>query len=174
LVIPISGQTIDGYTSYTNQAVNDFVVVSSDGNNWWVIASSTIHSFALSFHCATTGNTAISPSVTIYFTLDNSANPMTWTADISGGTRSVVSKNVTFRNLYLVASVAPGSAGCAVTLMTNGVASPLTCSVTTGKSTNDTTHVISVVAGTEVGWKLATGAGVTAAKYSMAIEADHL
>ena len=123
-----------------------------------------------SMQVATTGNNTIAPSVTLYFPLNNGVNPMTWNTDVSGGTRSVMPCMTLFTNLYMVASVAPGAGACTMTLMSNGVATALSCKVTTNKTTNDVTHVVTVPAGTEVGWRLVTGAGVTSAKYCVSIE----
>jgi hypothetical protein len=119
---------------------------------------------------AMTGNATIAPSVTLYFPLNNSANPMTWNADVSGGTRSICTTATLYTNMQMISSVAPGSGGCVITLMTNGVASLVACKLTTNTKTNDSTHSVSVAKGVEVGWRLATGAGVTAAKYEVAIE----
>jgi hypothetical protein len=40
-ILTTGGQTISGYTKWTNTAVNKFVTVASNNTNWFVIAAST-------------------------------------------------------------------------------------------------------------------------------------
>jgi len=127
----------------------------------------------ISFHTATTGNITIPSSTTIFIPLNNCAsNCIAFTSDASGGTRSVVPITTRFKNMYVVASANPGTAKCVITLMTNGVAGSLTCGPTGATTANDQTHSDTVVAGVEVGWRIAIAASATAAKYTISVETD--
>jgi len=125
-----------------------------------------------SFQTATTGHATLAASTTTFITLNNSTTNGLFATDASGGTRSLVPRTTTFKNMYVVASVNPGTAKCTITLMTNGVAGGLTCGPSGGTTANDTTHSDTIAAGVEVGWKIVIASGATAAKYVIAVEAD--
>lgn len=129
-------------------------------------------SVSRSFHSATTGNLAVPASKTIFFSLDNSYDKaVTSTTDVSGGTRSVVPAQTTFKNAYVVPSVNLGVGRYTATLMVNGVASSLSVGPSNAAA-NDLVHSVVVPAGSEVGWRIVTIAGGTPAAYSIGVETD--
>ncbi len=93
------------------------------------------------------------------------------TPDASGGTRSVVSRAATIKNLYIVASAANGSAKTnTYTVMKNGTAQTVTCNIVNVTTCNDTSNSFTVVAGDEIGIKLVTAASSTLVKHSWSME----
>ena len=112
-----------------------------------------------------------------YYGPANGSFTMVSGTDLSAGTRSIVSRAATVQNLYYIASAA-NSAGKTntITVMKNGVAQNLTCSVTAVTTCNDTNsgHAFTVVAGDELGIRIATGSATnTAVKHSWSIELSY-
>ena len=96
-------------------------------------------------------------------------------ADVSAGTRSLVPRAGTVRNLYVRVSVDPGNTKtCVYTVMLNGVATALTCTITgngtTSLTASDTTHSFAVVAWDEIGLRLVLAASSTDARHGWAME----
>jgi len=122
---------------------------------------------------ATTGNVLIPAGTTIYIPLNNSStNCLLWTTDASGGTRSLMTRTVTFKNAYCVSSVNPGTSKCTITLMTNGVAGSIVLGPSGGTTSSDVSHSDKIVAGVEVGWRIVIASAGTSAKYMLAIESQ--
>jgi hypothetical protein len=77
---------------------------------------------------------------------------------------------MTLTNLYVVISGAVNASSSTLTILTNGVATPISVSFTLLQTAgNDTTHSVTVPAGTEIGVNITTGTG-TAAKWSWSFE----
>lgn len=94
--------------------------------------------------------------------------------DSSAGTRTPVSKAATVDTLYVVASADPGNTKTyTYTVMKNGVATALTCTITgngtTSKTCNDTTHSFTTAAGDELGMKLVASASAAAVLHSWSV-----
>ena len=80
-------------------------------------------------------------------------------ADTSGVTRLTSPAAGTLANLYVTASANPGAVVNSVTIFTNGVATSVTVTLNNVTTANDVTHQVAVLAGTEIGIKIITGAG---------------
>ena len=80
-------------------------------------------------------------------------------ADTSGATRSTIPCDGTLTSLFVTTSASPGAVANTVTIMTNGVSTGIVATLNAVTSANDTTHQVAVLAGTEVGVKVVTGAG---------------
>jgi hypothetical protein len=118
------------------------------------------------------GNTALAAATTYFFAPNNQSSTLP-TTDVSAGTRGTVSRATVLRNLYLTQNAASGSGkSYTATIMTNGVASSITCAVTGASATtaNDTTHREMILAGTEVGIKIVTDSGAATDKVSWSFE----
>jgi hypothetical protein len=118
------------------------------------------------------GNTALAAATTYFFAPNNQSSTLP-TTDVSAGTRATVSRATVLRDLYLTQNAASGSGkSYTATIMTNGVASSITCAVTGASATtaNDTTHRELILAGTEVGIKIVTDSGAATDKVSWSFE----
>ncbi len=102
-----------------------------------------------------------------YFPANGSLSAST-TTDASAGTRTIIARAATIQNLYYIASASSTST---ITVMKNGVATTVTCSTSASTTCNDTSHTFTVVAGDELGIKIA--ATTTAVKHSWSIGASH-
>jgi uncharacterized protein YwbE len=121
----------------------------------------------------TSGGTVIALNATVFFPPNNSSSTATLIDGAGDGTRVPVTETMTLTNLYLVISAAPGSSHTnTLTIMTNGVASPLTVMIfNTGiTATNNTTVGVTIPAGTEIGVKITTQIGATAANWEWSFE----
>jgi hypothetical protein len=120
-----------------------------------------------------TGNQALPISTTSFYGPDANGITNIFTTDTSTVTRSIMPDKVKLSHLYVVASGNPGAVVNSVTVMTNGVASSITCTLNNVTTGNDATHSDTVIAGTEVGVKIITGAG-SAVKWSWGFQAANV
>jgi hypothetical protein len=116
-------------------------------------------------------NATVATNTTLYYPVIGTIATQS-TTDVAAGTRSLVAKAGTVKNLYVVIGAAPGGTKTnSYTIMKNGVAAAVTCSITGAAVTcNDTANSFSVVAGDELGIKIVTPAGGTIAKMSWGLE----
>ncbi len=78
----------------------------------------------------------------------------------------VMSKAGTIKKLYVDFGANTLNVNCVITLMKNGEAQTLTCTLATGVLTgNDTSNSFTVVAGDRLTFRIAVGAGTGSAKY---------
>ncbi len=119
----------------------------------------------------TSGGIVVPVGSPVFMPPNNSAASLP-TSDTAGATRCPVTRQTILQNLFVVVSLAPGSAKTNVfTVMTNGVASALAVNLI-GTSTNgsDTTHNVTVPAGTEIGVRVTTAPGSVSGKVSWSLE----
>jgi hypothetical protein len=118
-----------------------------------------------------TGNGTVVANVTNYLCLENTYTNLN-TADVSGGTRTVVPRTVVLTNLYVIASTQQGSGKTiSFAILTNGVPCSLAVNITNGTVGSDTTHSDTVLAGSQIGLRIISTNGLTAAKYAWGLEA---
>ncbi len=119
----------------------------------------------------TSGGTVVPVGSPVYLAPNNSAASLP-TSDASGVTRCPVTRATILQNLFIVASLAPGASKTnTFTLMTNGIASSLVALLSGASTTvSDTTHTVSVPAGTEIGIKVTTASGSVAGKSAWSFE----
>lgn len=95
------------------------------------------------------------------------------TSDVSGGTRVPILHDCMLTNLLVVASGTLGSGKTAtITVLTNGVATSLSTTITGAsplKNTNTTASAF-VGQGYEIGVSITTASGSTAAKFAWSFE----
>lgn len=120
----------------------------------------------------TTGNNLTPANTTIYYALNGNSITNLFTSDTTCVTRSLMTRTTTLQNLYVQLSAGPGGARVtSITVMTNGVASPIVATVQGANTTgNDTVNTVTVAAGVEVGIRISTVASATTAKISWALE----
>jgi len=108
-------------------------------------------------YSGSTANTVTADNLTVYLAVQGSMSP-TITTDTAGVTRTVVSRAGTIQNLYVYAS-ANNSNGKnnTYTIMKNGSAQTLTCTMNGSNSCSDTTHTFAVSAGDQIGMRIVTG-----------------
>jgi hypothetical protein len=114
-----------------------------------------------------TGGQAIPAATTVFYApFGNSATNFA-TSDVSSFTRNTVNRTMVLGNLYVTRDAAGGVGHTTtVTVMTNGVASNIIASLNNSLTGNDTTHFVTVLAGTELGVKIITPASDTPGKHS--------
>ena len=97
--------------------------------------------------------TTVNTSTNNYFPMAGSISTVS-TTDVQGGTRTLVSRAGTIRNLYvLLDTKLLGNKNLTITVYKNGVIQTLAVSLNTpsGTSGSDTTHSFTLAAGDEVG-----------------------
>lgn len=122
-------------------------------------------------YSGSTANTVTADNTTAYLAIQGAMAP-TVTTDTAGATRTIVTRAGTFQNLYVYASGNNSSGKNNVfTVMKNGSAQTLTCTMNGSSSCSDTTHTFTVSAGDQVGLKIATGTTTnTTQKTSWSVE----
>jgi hypothetical protein len=112
--------------------------------------------------CGTSGNSTINHGTTVYGMPNNSGTLAN--AYASAGTSIPVTRGITLTNLYILMSAAPGSGITnTVTLLTNGVASPLVASIVgTATTGSNTVSYVTIPAGTEISMQLVANGQVNA------------
>jgi hypothetical protein len=128
------------------------------------------------FPCAswagTSGGTALAAATTYYFTPNNSSSTLI-SSDTSCVTRCQVTRTIVLQNFYVKLQ---GTAGVGhsytFTVMTNGVASSITCAVSGNVIViaHDTAHKETILAQTEVGIRVVTDASANTQQISWALE----
>ncbi len=111
---------------------------------------------------------AIVNNTTMYFPITSSGAGST--TDSQSGTRSLISRSGTIKNLHILLSAAIGSLKTgSVTVMKNGVATALVATLdTTNTSFSDTSDVVSVIAGDEIGIKVTVTSNTS--KFSWSVD----
>ena len=157
-------------------------IASFDGKNYLTNAmldsslALTANSLGLAIFprmwAANSGNALLGANATYYFAPNGNGQTNLQTADVSGFTRNLVTRTTVLQNFYGMLTVAPGASRTTTfTVMTNGVASSITFGISASAVTgNDTVHTETIVAGVEVGIRIATVASAAAAKPSWALE----
>jgi hypothetical protein len=109
-------------------------------------------------YSGSTANTVTVNNTTIFLPIQGAMAPTGLTTDTPGVTRTIVTRAGTIQNLYVYANV-NNTAGKnnVFTIMKNGSAQTLTCTLNGSSSCSDTTHTFSVVAGDQIGMRIATG-----------------
>jgi hypothetical protein len=108
-----------------------------------------------------------------HYAAPNNSVSMTATTDTTGITRAPVPQSLTLTNLYVATSSNLGAGHTAtLTIMTNGVATPIavTISGASQNTGNDTTHSVTIPAGTLVGVRVVTGAAISLVDWSWSFE----
>jgi hypothetical protein len=119
-----------------------------------------------------TNNSQTAASTTYYFAVNGATSLQT--TDTAAITRSEISRAGTIQNLYVVTDVSNSvSATNTYTVMKNGSAQTLTCSITHASSCNDTTHTFSVSPGDQIGVKLVTDSGAQLVKSAWTVELSY-
>jgi len=122
-------------------------------------------------YSGSTANTVTVASTTIYVAVHGAMVPTGLTTDTAGATRTIVSRTGTVQTLYVYANVVNSSGKTnSYTIMKNGSAQTLTCSMVHANSCSDTTHTFSVSAGDQIGMKSVTDNGVATQKTSWSVE----
>ena len=107
-------------------------------------------------------NTLLSAGLTYYFPLTCNCAPLSYLSDVQGGTRTLISRAGTIKNMSIKISATPTNP-YVITLILNGVAQTMTVTATTVNTLySDTIHPITVSAGDEVAITVVTGAGTQA------------
>ena len=108
-------------------------------------------------YSGSTANTVTADNTTAYLAVQGAMAP-TITTDTAGVTRTVITRAGTIQNLYVYAN-GSNTAGKnnVFTIMKNGSAQTLTCTLNGSSSCSDTTHTFSVSAGDQIGMRIATG-----------------
>jgi hypothetical protein len=134
---------------------------------------------AYSAFSGNTNNLQTAASTTYYFAV-NGANEAsssvltTYTTDTAAITRTLVSRAGTIQNLYVVADVTNSTGATnTYTVMKNGSAQTLTCSVTHASNCNDTTHSFTVSPGDMIGVKVVTDSGAQLVRSAWAVELSY-
>ena len=119
----------------------------------------------------TTGNALLGIGTTTFLPPNNTSATLSL-VDAVAGTRTPLTRATTLQNLYAIVTPTPGVGKTTIfTVLTNGVASPLTVSIAGALTNgNDTTHFVSVPSGTEIGVKIVTAASSTAGKAAWSFE----
>jgi hypothetical protein len=121
----------------------------------------------------TTEGQTVSSGQSVFYPPNNTSPTSNLVDGVGMGTRVPVTETMTLTNLYLIVSAPPGSV-CTntLTIMTNGVASTLTARVIGAAmtATNNITSGVTVLAGTEIGVRLTTSSGATAADWEWSFE----
>lgn len=148
----------------TNSGFSAIGVVTNDANGKLYTTPTLPSTLLGSGQAVYGGNTYTNEVISqTFFQAPNSSGGAA-ISDTTGITRCVLPAAGTLCNLYVIASGNPGSVANTVTVMTNGVTTGITVTLNNVTSANDTTHLVAVLAGTEVGIKIVTGAG-TAVKW---------
>ncbi len=156
-----------GLTPSNQPAVGDVLTVGPSGSGTvWGRLTNCVRVWS-----GTSGGIVVPVGSPVFMPPNNSAATLP-TSDIAGATRCPVTRQTILQNLYVVVSLSPG-AGKTNTLAvtTNGVASSLSATVA-GTATNgsDTTHNVTVPAGTEIGVRVTTAPGSVSGKVSWSFE----
>lgn len=132
-----------------------------------LIATNNISSWA-----GNTGSVLTAAAVTNFYALNGNSVTNVAGTDTTAWTRTLMTRTTTLQNLYILLSAAPGaSRTTTVTILTNGVASNLEATATaSGTTGNDTTHFVTIAAGTEVGIRIVTVTSATASRISWGVE----
>jgi len=155
--------------NYVNAATNGLVTASITNGlatTNFVLASQLAPAVIWS---GVSGNTLAANST--HYAIPNNSTSMTATGQTNGVTSIPVTESITLNNLYVVTSGTVGSGSShtsTLTIMTNGVATPITVNITgtTQTTGNDTTDSVTVPAGTTIGVRVVTGtSGSTTAVY---------
>lgn len=120
----------------------------------------------------TTGNNLTPANTTIYYALNGNSITNVFTSDTTCVTRSLMTRSTTLQNLFVQLSAGPGASRItSITVMTNGVASPIVANVQGANTAgSNTVNSVTVAAGAEVGIRIGTVASATTAKISWALE----
>ncbi len=164
--------------SYVNTATN-YVLTNA-------LAQLNAASNALAGQIGTATTSALSPAAiwigvsggtlavsSTHYAAPNNSSSMTATTDTTGITRAPVPESVTLTNLYVAISGALGSGHTAtLTIMTNGVATPIAVTISGSSQTdgNDTTDSVTIPAGTLIGVRVVTGASINLRDWSWSFE----
>ena len=145
--------------------IGDVLTVTANGTAWTSLTN------FIRVWSGTTGGLLLGIGTTTYLPPNNTSSNLI-TVEAAGATRCPLTRSTTLQNLYVVVTPAPGSGKTTtVTLMTNGNASAIVASVVgTATNANDTTHTVSVSAGTEIGVKIVTTASSVAGKAAWSFE----
>lgn len=119
-----------------------------------------------------TNNNQTAASTTYYFAVNGPTSLQT--SDTAAITRTVVFRGGTVQNLYVVTDVANStSATNTYTVMKNGSAQTITCSITHASSCNDTTHTFTVSQGDMIGIKIVTDGGAQLVRSAWGLEISY-
>jgi hypothetical protein len=108
-----------------------------------------------------------------HYAAPNNNTSMTATTDTTGITRAPVPESLTLTNLYVATSATLGAGHTAtLTIMTNGVATPIAVTISGAAQTtgNDTTHSVNIPAGTLIGVRVVTGSSISLVDWSWSFE----
>jgi hypothetical protein len=108
-----------------------------------------------------------------HYAAPNNNTSMTATTDTTGITRAPAPQSLTLTNLYVATSANLGAGHTAtLTIMTNGVATSIavTISGAAQNTGNDTTHSVTIPAGTLIGVRVVTGAAISLVDWSWSFE----
>jgi len=108
-----------------------------------------------------------------HYAAPNNSVSMTATTDTTGITRAPVPQSLTLTNLYVATSSNLGAGHTAtLTIMTNGVATPIAVTISGASQTtgNDTTHGVTIPAGTLIEVRVVTGAAISLVDWSWSFE----
>ena len=154
-----------GMTPTNSPNIGDVLTATAGGAAW-----TSLTNFPQNWS-GTSGGLLVPIGATVFLPPNNSSSNLI-TSELAGATRCPITRALTLQNLFVVSSPAPGSGKTTtVTIMTNGVASPIVATVSaTATNANDTTHTVYVPAGTEIGVKIVTSALSTAGKCAWSFE----
>jgi hypothetical protein len=166
-------------TNYVNAATNGFVtaaVTNGLATTNFVTAQGYVK--VKTVWAGSSGNATLANNTTYYLQPNNSfqipGGPAgnAFTMYTSAGSSTPIPESMTLTNLYVIVSASPGGANTeSLTVLSNGVATTLTVSIS-GSSTaaNDTTHSVTLPAGTQIGVKIVINGMATAADWAWSFE----
>jgi len=160
-----------GISATTATNIANSIVQGATNGFGDIVTHSASELKAMTVWSGTSRNSTLAASGT-YFASPNNTFTM-GTSDVSGGTRVPVTRSITLTNLYVVTSGAVGGGHTdALTIMTNGAATPLAVNISGSSQTsgNDTTDSVTIPAGMEIGVRIVTTYGSTAVKWEWSFE----
>jgi hypothetical protein len=121
-------------------------------------------------YSGSTNNTVTADGISAYLAIQGAMAP-TITTDTAGVTRTIVTRAGTIQNLYVYANVNNSAKNNVFTVMKNGSAQTLTCTMNASNSCSDTADSFLVVAGDQIGMKITTAAATnTTQKTAWSVE----
>ncbi|WP_304196851.1 hypothetical protein [Flavobacterium alvei] len=153
--------------AYSTAGTNGEILQSSGaGTPVWVSGGTMMFT-------GNTNNVAASTANTTFYPVMGTISGTAVTTSSSAGTRTLISRDGTIRNLYVKSSTNPGSGNSyAISIRLNGSSTTLTATISGSNATSasNTTNSFTVVAGDEIEIQLAPNSNPTAAKISWAVD----
>ncbi len=161
-----------GFVSITNAAGLSLQTALSNTTNNDLLLGQNVTNVAATMIFGNTGNQAVPAGTVAFYALNGNGITNLMTSDISTFTRSLMSKQGQRLGALrkFLSSGNPGAFADKIEVFTNGVLCSITVAVNNVTSGVDSTHTETVLAGTEVGYKITSAASSTPEKWTMALE----